>query len=260
MKRLQGFICGFLAAIVLLISLPALAETMQATFNVINIKINGESEVKAGENFTLSNGNKVPYTIVYNGTTYLPLRETVRLVGKELVFDGATSTADIIDKPKEQQPIELPKTEGKTMSEQQYATRSELARFLVQSLDLNDNGAEVEFSDVPTTHEYYEDIKIVFQQRIMLYSVPTNFEPDSLVNRHQYAVYLARALKLNIEEEAPNIKIKDIMSFAHGSQNFIKKLVSLGLMELDENGNFNPNDYITSPLIPNPDLKNYIQK
>ena len=88
MKRIQGFICGFLAAIVLLISLPALAETITATFNVINIKINGRLEVKAGESFTLPNGNKVPYTIVYNGTTYLPLREMVRLVGKDLALTG----------------------------------------------------------------------------------------------------------------------------------------------------------------------------
>lgn len=100
MKRIQGFLCGFLAAIVLLISVPALAETIQATFNVINIKINGKLEVKAGEYFTLPDGREVPYTIVYSDTTYLPLRETVRLVGKELLFDGATSTADIIDNRK----------------------------------------------------------------------------------------------------------------------------------------------------------------
>lgn len=112
MKRIQGFVCGFLTAIVLLISLPALAESIQATFNVINIKINGALEVKAGESFALANGEKVPYTIVYNGTTYLPLREMVRLVGKDLVFDGKTSTADIVDKP-----IEQPKAEGAIMDD-----------------------------------------------------------------------------------------------------------------------------------------------
>ena len=60
MKRIQGFICGFLAAIVIFISLPTLAETIQATFDVINIKINGELKEERG---LLSNGNKVP--IVY---------------------------------------------------------------------------------------------------------------------------------------------------------------------------------------------------
>ena len=31
-------------------------------------------------------------------------------------------------------------------------------------------------------------------------------------------------------------------------------------VKLDENGNINPNDYILSPLTPNPNLKNYIQE
>ena len=153
MKRTQGFICGFLAAVILLISVPVLAETIQAKFNVMNIKINGKLEVMAEENFTLANGNKVPYTIVYNGTTYLPLREMVRLVGKDLAFDGATSTADIVDKPVEQKPAELPKTEGKTVSENQYATRAELARWLVQSLEPQYIDTSILIHDVSETNE-----------------------------------------------------------------------------------------------------------
>lgn len=259
MKRAQGFICGFLAAIILLISVPALAESIQAKFNVLNIKVNGELTVKAGESFTLPDGRKVPYTIVYSDTTYLPLRETVRLVGKDLSFDGATSTADIINKPT-QRPVEPPKTEGDVVSENKYVTRAELARFIVQSLGLKDNGAECKFEDVSPTHEYYKDIKIAFQQGIMNYTFPLNFGPDDLMTRWQYSGYLARALKINGTVDDTGVVINDIDKIMIASHNTIKKLISIGAMQLDENGNFNPNDYILSPLTPNPNLKNYIQE
>lgn len=255
MKRIQGFICGFLAAIVLLVSIPVLAETIQATFNVINIKINGKLTVKAGESFTLANGNKVPYTIVYNGTTYLPLRETIRLVGKELKFDGETSTADIV--ATEQKSVESQKTEGDIVSEKKYATRAELARFFIQSFDLQNGGTKYELKDVPETNEYYNDICIVIQQGIMQ-STRGLFTPESATTKWAFANYLGRALKLDLTADEPEVKINDIADIPN--QNVIRQIVSLGLMELDENGNFSPREFILTPLVPNPDLKNYIQK
>lgn len=258
----KGFICGFLTATVLMISIPALAETIQAKFNALNIKINGVSTVKAGENFTLPDGRKVPYTIVYNDTTYLPLRETVRLVGKELLFDGTTSTADIVDKPTS---TETPKTGGNVVSEQKYVTMAELAHFLVKSLDLKDNGKKLTFSykDVPETHEFYNDIMIAAKHDILLGDLAYNFYPDKLVDRKTYAFALCNALNINIYDyEKKNISIKDMDSYTSGSLRYFaaKAVIDLGLMQLDENCNFNPNDYILSPLTPNPDLKNYMQK
>lgn len=265
MKRFQGlkgFICGFLAAIVLLISIPALAASIDVIFNPLNIVINGVKATNKGENYTLTNGNEVPFSIVYKGTTYLPLRKLSELMGKELKLDSTTDTVYLNDPvvtydPKE----EFPEKEGKGVSEQQYLTRAELARFLVQSLDLKDDGTVPEFSDVPTTHEYYKDIKIVFQQGIILYSSPRIFEPNELISKLHYASYLCRALNIdpNIEPKAA-IKINDIYDLPLWAQRNIQNIVNLGVMKLDPNGNFNPNDYILSPLTPNPNLKNYIQE
>lgn len=145
------------------------------------------------------------------------------------------------------------------MSEQKYVTRAELMRFLVQSLDLKDTGTTPKFADVPITHEYYEDIKIASQHGIINVLPFENVGPDDPINRWRYAAYLGRALNFNIEENEEGT-IKDIKHFAPGVQNIIKKLVRLDLMQLDENGNFNPYEEILSPLTPNPDLKNYIQK
>lgn len=258
MKRIQGFICGFLAAIVLLISIPALAASIDVIFNPLNIVINGVKAASKGENYTLANGNEVPFSIVYKGTTYLPLRKLSELMGKELKLDSTTDTVYLNDPvvtydPKE----EFPEKEGKEVSENQYATRAELARFFVQSFNLKDNGTKYEFKDVTGINEYYDDICIVIQQGIMQ-STRGLFIPDDATTKWAFANYLGRALKLDLTADVPEVKISDIAGIPN--QNVIRQIVSLGLMELDANGNFNPNDNMLFPLVPNPDLKNYIHK
>lgn len=263
MKRLQGFICGFLAAIVLLASLPAMAESIQATFNVMNIKINGESAVKAGENFTLANGNKVPYTIVYNGTTYLPLRETVRLVGKELVFDGSTSTADIVNKPI-QQPVGLPKMEGDVVSkESKHVTKADLSRFLVQSFELSDDGTGYDLPDVKKDDEYYVDICIALQHEYVFPNTEGYFEPQYQLTRYQYLyTMLYRVYKLNIDESQSVTKeiVKDADKYSGQLLKEIGAALELGLLTLYEDGSFRPYDPLVMDLTPNKNLQNYLQK
>ncbi|MDF2544652.1 MAG: hypothetical protein K0S47_4370 [Herbinix sp.] len=61
--------------------------TIEVLINSINLKINGE-KVNAD-------------TIVYNRTTYVPLRVAAEMLGKEVDWDQATQTANIIDKDKE---------------------------------------------------------------------------------------------------------------------------------------------------------------
>jgi hypothetical protein len=67
---------------------PVLADSIMESINVImnsvNVKINGielESE-----------------SILYNGTTYLPLRKVAESVGKDVTWNQETMTADIIEK------------------------------------------------------------------------------------------------------------------------------------------------------------------
>ena len=115
MKRIQGFICGFLAAIVLLISVPALAASIDVIFNPLNIVINGVTATNKGENYTLANGTEVPFSIVYKGTTYLPLRKLAELVGKELTLDSKTDTVYLNDPIVTYDPRRIPEKEGKTM-------------------------------------------------------------------------------------------------------------------------------------------------
>src|SRR6056297_1719153 len=55
-----------------------------------------------GENYLLSSGVEVPNSILYKGTTYLPIRNVGELLGKEITWNGLTSTAGINDKVTEE--------------------------------------------------------------------------------------------------------------------------------------------------------------
>lgn len=258
MKRIQGFICGFLAAVVLLVSVPVLAETIQTTFNVINIKINGTTVVKAGESFILANGNKVPYTIVYNGTTYLPLRETVRLVGKGLAFDGATSTADIVDKA-----TKNVSEVGNMPEETKPVTRAEFARWLVQSFELTDDGTRYELPDVKKNDEYYIDICISMQHKYLGIYTNTLFSPLDKVSRWQYLyIMLFNVFEINLDdyEQAPKEVMKDAYRYDEDTLKMIGAALELELLTLYEDGTFRPYDPLAMDLTPNKNLQNYLQR
>ena len=85
---------------------PAFADTVSASFNKINISVNGTMAAVAGENFTRSTGD-VPYSILYRGTTYLPLAKVCEFVGKAVSWDGETRTVSI-ENPSSPMPLPAP--------------------------------------------------------------------------------------------------------------------------------------------------------
>lgn len=101
-KYLSGFIAGVLTMIIMLGSISVFAgdgtQSIHVVLNKINIAVNGKIAAKTGDNYTLDSGKSVPFSILYDGTTYLPLRKVSELVGKDIGWDGQTSTADIKDK------------------------------------------------------------------------------------------------------------------------------------------------------------------
>lgn len=86
-KTLKTFVAGVVLGAVLF-SIPALAnsvkEMIEVTLNTITVAVNG-TKVE-GEN------------ILYNDTTYVPLRKVAEMLGKNVKWDDATKTADICDK------------------------------------------------------------------------------------------------------------------------------------------------------------------
>ncbi len=94
--QFKGFIIGFVFACIALVPMTAMADNVQAYFNTANITVNGQNSVKQGESYTLTNGDAVPFSINYKGTTYLPVRKISDLLGISVNYDNATKTIKIV--------------------------------------------------------------------------------------------------------------------------------------------------------------------
>ena len=109
--RIKWFTLGVVITLIMSTFItPALAATIEATFNAINIYMNGQKVASAGESYTLADGSEVPFSILYKGTTYLPLRKIGEIYDKDILWDGNTSTAQVNNKgyvpPANQQPTQ----------------------------------------------------------------------------------------------------------------------------------------------------------
>ena len=85
-KTIKGFVLGLIIATLLMSTVfgAGVKKTIEVAFNSINLTVNG---------------NKVDAdTILYQGTTYVPLRAVGEMLGKNVGWDGDTNTASINDK------------------------------------------------------------------------------------------------------------------------------------------------------------------
>jgi len=88
--NIKWFLAGVLAAIMLTMSIPALASTGTRTIEVVynNIKITLD-----GKQVTPRDGQgNVIEPFIYNGTTYLPLRAVASALGLAVEWDSGTQT------------------------------------------------------------------------------------------------------------------------------------------------------------------------
>lgn len=87
-KHLKFIAMGSIGTMIVMTSFTGFADSVtkaiEVTFNSVNIKVNGKPVT--GEN------------ILYNGTTYVPLRAVANMFDKEVGWDENTNTASINDK------------------------------------------------------------------------------------------------------------------------------------------------------------------
>lgn len=106
MKKIKIFLIGLLAGCMLMTATPALANSItqkiDVIFNSVQVQVNGE-KIDAS-------------TILYDGSTYLPMRKVVEAVGKDVEWNQETKTANIVEKTKDDAIIE-PK-EGDTVNDE----------------------------------------------------------------------------------------------------------------------------------------------
>jgi len=98
---IKVFFAGMVVATLLFTTISIFASDNQLSISVVlnkvNVAINGVLVGKSGVDYILDNGQSVPYSISYKGTTYLPMRKVAELVGKTVIWDGVTGTAGIND-------------------------------------------------------------------------------------------------------------------------------------------------------------------
>ncbi|MCL2030543.1 MAG: CAP domain-containing protein [Oscillospiraceae bacterium] len=116
----MSFILGMVVmALIISCVVPALAltATLDVRLNEINIRLNGAQIAGAGESMTLDNGDVVPFSIVYQGTTYLPLGRLASLLDLNVSWDSATASAVLTDASS---PTPEPK-DTPTLTEEEFA-------------------------------------------------------------------------------------------------------------------------------------------
>ncbi len=97
-KSMKWFIVGFVMACLMIVPMAAFADEIQVTLNSVNVNLSGTQVAAKGQSYTLENGTAIPYSLNYNGTVYLPIRKVSELVGKDISYDGTSSTITILDK------------------------------------------------------------------------------------------------------------------------------------------------------------------
>lgn len=99
-KNLKGFTIGVVVTLILMNSITYASgnkNLIEVLFNDVNITTNGENVALSGESYTLSNGEEVPYSMIYKGTTYLPIRKIAEILERNVSWEGNTKTVGIND-------------------------------------------------------------------------------------------------------------------------------------------------------------------
>lgn len=96
----KGVITGILIGAVVS-AISAVAENIDVLFNEVRINVKGVDAIQQGENIDLGEGESTPASILYNGTTYLPMRKLGELSGQQVYWNGDSKTVSMTGKQKD---------------------------------------------------------------------------------------------------------------------------------------------------------------
>ena len=124
-------------------------------------------------------------------------------------------------------------------ADEEPLTRGEMAQLIVDTFDLQyDESMATPFTDVPRNHPYYEAISIVYSRGIMTGVASNTFGLNYIISKGQAAAFLCRP---GLPSGMPDVIPPDVDS----SSTYYKYICSVlyyGIMSVNENGNFCPNE------------------
>lgn len=95
-KTIKGYLLGFLSAVIIVGGVTAFAANTTTLYNVL---ANGIKIVVDGKKINPTDAaGKTVEPIIYNGTTYLPVRAVENAIGKAVYWDGPNYTVYLGDK------------------------------------------------------------------------------------------------------------------------------------------------------------------
>lgn len=119
-------------------------------------------------------------------------------------------------------------------------SRAEAATFLVRALELStENITNPKFPDVPTKHNFYKEIAVISQSKIMQGFPTGKFQPDHILTRAEMATILVNAFGF---ESKNKTTFKDVKR--HWANEAINILASNGLSNGYPDGTFKPDSPI----------------
>lgn len=93
LQKLKYISIGVVSTLIVTFTMPAIAKSIDALFNSVNIVVDGVQVAKIGDSYKTADGEVVPYSLVYKGTTYLPMRRMGELIDKKVDWNNKTKTA-----------------------------------------------------------------------------------------------------------------------------------------------------------------------
>lgn len=100
----KGVITGLLIGAVVF-AVPVVAVNFDAVLNTVRINVNGVDALQWGENIDLGDGETAPASILYNGTTYLPMRKLGELGGQKVYWNGDSKTVSMTGRQKDEKVV-----------------------------------------------------------------------------------------------------------------------------------------------------------
>ncbi|MFF2156056.1 stalk domain-containing protein [Paenibacillus chitinolyticus] len=134
---MKKIILGFILGVGLTLSATAFADDV---INQVTAYLRPDFPVKVdGKDANLKNP-----VLIYDGSSYLPVKETARLVGKEAVWNDKTSTIDIVDqdetvpnKDKEVIPVPSQTPQPTTIPQEPTKVSKEVIQDLIKNKDVD---------------------------------------------------------------------------------------------------------------------------
>ena len=92
---MKGIIIGSCFTFTMTISSTTIAKSIDADFNLFRIKTQNGMVADLGDTYTTAEGKTNPYSIIYNDTTYLPIRKIAEVLGGDAAYNGDSKTVSI---------------------------------------------------------------------------------------------------------------------------------------------------------------------